>query len=123
MPRGWIGVDLDGTLAEYHPEQGIGKIGYPIYPMVERINKWLDEGYEVRIFTARVAACGQSNDDGVHDSASFAAEQVELIEDWCRKHLGYTLRVTATKDFLMAELWDDRCVRVITNTGIAIEVK
>ena len=49
---GWIGVDLDGTLAKY----GIwdGSIGEPIPLMVERVKIWIALGVEVKIFTARV---------------------------------------------------------------------
>lgn len=39
------------------------------------------------------------------------------IEEWCRKHIGEVLPVVCTKDFGMVELWDDRCVQVIPNTG------
>lgn len=41
MSEGWIGVDLDGTLAEYLGWQGMGHIGEPIAPMVERVKAWL----------------------------------------------------------------------------------
>ena len=54
MSRGWIGVDLDGTLAEYNGWQGPANIGAPIPAMVERVKAWLEEGRDVRIFTARV---------------------------------------------------------------------
>lgn len=39
------------------------------------------------------------------------------IEQWCLKHIGVVLEVTNVKDFGMVELWDDRCVRVLKNTG------
>ena len=35
----WIGVDLDGTLAEYHDWIGIHHIGRPITPMIERVQR------------------------------------------------------------------------------------
>lgn len=45
---GWIGVDLDGTLAEYHG-WGNGEIGDPVPAMLERVKKWLAElGYSQR---------------------------------------------------------------------------
>lgn len=102
---GWIGVDLDGTLAHYVGWNG-GAIGAPIARMLERVKGWLDEGIDVRIFTARVA--GEPND---------AVAQRELIEAWCVAHLGAALPITCRKDFAMVELWDDRCVQVIPNTG------
>lgn len=106
---GWIGVDLDGTLAHYDGWKD-GEIGDPVAPMVERVKKWLDEGVTVKIFTARVAFV-----DGI--GADFAGMQRELIEQWCEKHIGQRLDVTCKKDFAMIELWDDRCVQVVMNTG------
>ena len=100
---GWIGVDLDGTLAEYGGWQGADHIGKPIPKMVERVKAWLTKGVEVRIFTARVAVP--------------APGIVRVIEDWCVEHIGVALAVTATKDYGMVELWDDRCVQVVPNTG------
>lgn len=51
---GWIGGDLDGTLAESRAGQG-ACIGKPVGAMVHRIRRWLGEGREVRIFTVRAA--------------------------------------------------------------------
>ena len=102
---GWIGVDLDGTLAEYHGWNG-GEIGEPIPKMLERVKTWLDEGITVKIMTARVC----TNDE----------EQIALIKKWCVTHIGQELDVTATKDFTMVELWDDRAIQVIPNTGMQV---
>lgn len=110
MSQGWIGVDLDGTLAEWVPGQTIEKIGKPILPMMSRVLGWLREGREVRIVTARVA------NDG-HRSVQMIYEQRKLIENWCTIHIGKPLEVTAQKDFMMVELWDDRAHPVETNTG------
>ncbi len=54
-PVGWYGVDLDGTLAHYDGWMGPTEIGPPISKMVHRVRRWLAEGRDVRIFTARVA--------------------------------------------------------------------
>ena len=54
---GWIGVDLDGTLAEYGEFKGLYVIGDPIPKMVERVQRWLAEGWEVCIMTATYMAC------------------------------------------------------------------
>jgi hypothetical protein len=109
--HGWIGVDLDGTLAMYDKWRGIEHIGDPIPAMVTRVKRWLDDGNEVRIFTARV-------DGGL---GSKEAEDVAAvrhhIEQWCLKHIGIILPITNVKDFGMAELWDDRAVQVEANTG------
>ena len=114
--NGWIGVDLDGTLAHYDGWNG-GAIGEPVPAMLRRVEDWLAMGREVRIFTARVAATGKRKASGEIDSQEFANEQRRLIQDWTEKHLGVRLPVTAVKDFAMAELFDDRAYRVEMNTG------
>lgn len=98
---GWIGVDLDGTLAHYDGWKGADEIGDPIPAMLDRVKAWLEAGVEVRIFTAR--AC--------------IAEQVPPIEAWLERHGIAGLAITNVKDFGMVELWDDRCVRVVPNSG------
>ena len=97
----WIGVDLDGTLAHYSTFKGTEVIGEPIMLMVERVLEWLEGGQEVRIFTARADT----------------PEALPLIEAWCLQHLGRILPITNVKDFEMIELWDDRAIRIIKNTG------
>lgn len=42
--QGWIGVDLDGTLAEYDEWRGIDHIGTPIEPMAARVRRWIAQG-------------------------------------------------------------------------------
>lgn len=120
---GWIAVDLDGTLAYYKPGMAsVGEIGEPIPAMLERVKRWLADGQEVRIFTARV---GMAEDWA--DSMSrpvweaLIAEQRGLIEAWCERHLGQKLTVTATKDYGMIELWDDRAIQVVPNTGQRVD--
>jgi hypothetical protein len=103
---GWIGVDLDGTLAEYHGWLGAEDIGKPIPAMVERVQQWIKDGKQVRIVTARVAL---SNSERTIAACA--------VYNWCNTHLGFELPVTSEKDFAMIELWDDRCVHVETNTG------
>lgn len=122
---GWIGVDLDGCLAEYHGWKGAGHIGKPVPKMVERVKRWLAEGQEVRIFTARVAATGEraEGESGLIDSAEFARGQERLIQDWCERHIGQRLRVTAVKDYAVLAIYDDRCVQVRMNTGELVGVQ
>lgn len=110
---GWIGCDLDGTLAHYDGWKGIEHIGAPIPKMVERVKRWLSEGREVRIFTARV-------DGGLGGvEAEDVAAVRHHIEQWCLQHVGQIIPVTNVKDFGMIELWDDRAVQVKANTGEA----
>lgn len=105
---GWIGIDLDGTLAHYDGWKGVEHVGKPIFFMVRRVKKWLAEGKEVRIVTARVGP-GQTEAD--------ALAGAEAIHKWCIEVFGCPLPVTATKDLKMHELWDDRAVCVERNTG------
>jgi len=98
---GWIGVDLDGTLAHYDGWVGPDHIGEPIPEMLERVKGWIAQGITVKIFTARCSV----------------PEQVRPIRPWLEKHGIGGLEITNVKDFAMIELWDDRCVRVIENTG------
>lgn len=105
---GWIGVDLDGTVAIYGGWKGEEHIGDPIMPMIERIKRWRAEGVEVRIFTARVAD-------------EHAARIRGFIERWCLTHIGEVLPVTNIKDYEMDQFWDDRAIQVRANTGISIE--
>lgn len=119
---GWIGVDLDGTLAEYNGWRG-GEIGEPITLMADRVRMWLFEGRDVRIFTARVAETGLQNQIGGVDDATFAEAQRKVIQDWTEKHFGKRLPVTAMKDFGMIELWDDRAIQVFPNTGMRADGK
>lgn len=104
----WWGVDLDGTLAEYHgwnPE-----IGEPIPKMVKRVKRWIAAGRDVRIFTARVSRFEDTTDEHV--------EQVRAkIEAWCLNHLGKMLPITNVKEHGLVAFWDDRAVQVIPNTG------
>jgi hypothetical protein len=103
---GWVGVDLDATLAEYPAD--FPEIGPPIPAMVARVRQLLDAGVEVRIFTARV--CPTQDMD-------FLEDQKNRIAAWSQTHIGRALPATATKDFMMLCLFDDRCWQVEANTG------
>ena len=107
--NGWIGVDLDGTLAEYHGWKGTN-IGDPIPLMVDRVKKWLKEGKDVRIVTARV-----------WKGVPTWVDHHFVINEWCIRHLGQSLPITNEKDFEMLELWDDRAIQVIPNTGLRVD--
>jgi phosphoribosylamine---glycine ligase len=104
----WIGVDLDGTLARYSGWSN--EIGEPIPEMVRRVKRWIAEGKEVRIFTAR----------GSVDGAGGAAKYVQLMKiyDWIEDHIGEPLEVTSQKDPQMIRLYDDRVVKVEANEGV-----
>ena len=118
----WIGVDLDGTLAETVDwTKGCG-IGAPIPAMVDRVVMWLAEGKNVRVLTARVAVTDEfSPISNRFADEQFRDEQTVLIEAWCLDHIGTILPITCQKDFKMSELWDDRAVQVVRNTGETLE--
>lgn len=104
--EGWIGVDLDGTLAEYDTDTWAPyHIGAPIPAMVERVKGWLARGQRVKVLTARMS------------DARLAPATQQVIAEWTRKHVGVALEATCVKDYDMLELWDDRAVRVEANTG------
>jgi hypothetical protein len=137
--NGWIGVDLDGTLAHYDGWKGADNIGAPIPAMVERVKGWLAEGKTVKIFTARVycppepthpssivaeSISVQAQEQILQDYAEWHKRWLEvytvvrpILRDWLLQHIGKNLDVTCTKDYGMIELWDDRAVRVVPNTG------
>lgn len=106
--RGWIGVDLDGTLALYDGWKGPDHIGAPIPDMLERVKAWIAEGRDVRIFTARVYQAPDT---------SRPTHVYRAIEAWCAAHIGKVLPITNEKDYGMIRLFDDRAVQVETNTG------
>lgn len=111
---GWIGVDLDGTLAEYHGWRGPDNIGEPVPLMLERVKQWLAHNKDVRIFTARVSpeSCTRNN--------LTLAQVRDGIWKWCDKHLGRRLPITCEKDLAMEALWDDRATQVVENLGLAV---
>lgn len=114
--KGWIAVDLDGTLAHYDHFVSILTIGAPIMPMVERVKKWLTDGHEVKILTARVSLATVAEDFTSGETLPMSRVH-DAISDWCEEHIGTRLEVTCVKDWRMIELWDDRAIQVIPNTG------
>lgn len=123
MSRGWIGVDLDGTLAHYESWTGPASIGKPIPAMVARVQQWHRDGKEVRIFTARAYPLGYVTYPYNPDWKPINYEQliaklaIEAIFAWQLEHLGFAVPITCVKDYHMYELWDDRAVQVERNTG------
>ncbi len=95
MPK-IIAVELDGTLAKTTTD---GSIGNPIKATVDRINDWHDAGREVVIFTAR--------GDTEH----------RKISAWLQHNGLPEINVTNVKSAEFSEIWDNRAVRVETDTG------
>lgn len=126
--KGWIGVDLDGTAAQYEGWVDHLHIGQPVEIMVNRIREWIAQGLEVRIFTARVYPINMCIDSYdfkypveflMDENYRRSIESVRAIQDWCIEHVGHLLPVTNVKDYGMVVLWDDRAIGVEINTGKA----
>ena len=101
--KGWIAVDFDGTLvARSSQAEGIGE---PIMPMLERVWQWLEEGRDVRLFTARAYPPPGSE------------HKLKPLRAWMREWLGKELPITCTKDPEMCALFDDVAVSVGQDTG------
>ena len=86
--------------------EGASHIGNPVPVMYERVKTWLDQGKTVKIFTARVAVPEPDR-----------SKVIKVIHEWLEAHDLPRLDITNTKDLAMEELWDDRAVQVIMNTG------
>jgi hypothetical protein len=97
-----IAVDFDRTLCSYasYPEQGL-KFGEPIQPMVDLVKGKINAGEKVVIFTARAKY----------------PEQIKLVGEWCKEHLGQKLEVTNIKRMTFTKIYDDLAVAVEPNTG------
>ena len=76
------------------------------------------QGRVIKIFTARVS---QTWLRYASESTNHEVNEKDIrvtIQNWCIKHLGYVLEITAEKDPYMVELWDDiRLMPVERNTG------
>ncbi len=95
--RHWVGVDFDGTLATYDHFRGDDHVGNPVEPMVRLVRKYLHDGVEVRLFTAR--------------------KPHPVLRKWMKEHLGQVLPITNVKDPGMIAMYDDRAINVQRNTG------
>ena len=104
----WVGFDLDGTLAHYDHWRGMDHIGAPIPAMCQIVNYLHSRRVKCKIMTAR-ACSGQSEED----LKAFRT----AMDAWCLKYLGFTLEVTAEKDWHMLYLFDDRAFAVKPNEG------
>lgn len=110
----YIGVDLDGTLADHQfvwPD-----IGRPVPAVVARVRALLAGGQQVRVVTARAQTKGCGNYQPTRPP-EMDWDQVNRIWAWCEEHLGQRIPVQFWKDYEMLELWDDRAVAVERDTG------
>lgn len=98
-----LAVDLDGTLAEQLPGKfDRNKIGEPVPKMLARVRRWLKEGEDVKILTARAAD----------------PKNIPPIRKWLKEHELSGCEITNEKDPSMTRIYDDRAVAVERNTGV-----
>ena len=102
--KGWIGVDLDGTLARADATMPPEHIGPAVPQMLKRVRYWIKTGRTVKVFTARA---GDPHEEW-------------LIHQWCKRHGLPRLEITNSKDHQMIALWDDRAVGVVRNLGVPL---
>lgn len=119
----WIGVDLDGTMAKVDTSLPYdGTIGKPIYPAIRAVRLLLEIGWNVRVFTARVASPLQRWEGYCFPCEEQAIEhQRQLIREWTLRHVGTPLEATATKDHLCVAILDDRAIAVNHNEFICYQ--
>lgn len=97
----------------YDGWKGVDHIGEPIPKMLAKVQQHLANGELVKIFTARV-----NTDDMPGDENNQVVRNV--IQSWCLKHIGMVLSITCVKDYGMIQLYDDRAIQIIPNTGVSI---
>lgn len=100
----WIGVDLDGTLAEFNGWKGPEHIGPPIPHVVDCVRYLMTKlNFDVRVFTSRAEV----------------PEQVKPIRTWLiAQGLPADMPITCTKHRGLLALIDDRSIGVKFNTGV-----
>ena len=114
MTGGWIGVDLDGTFAHDLPgRHDPAIIGPPVQAMLKRMKKWIADGEDVRIFTARVFVPQAPS----RERRVYAMVARQAIMRYCVKHLGIVLPITCQKDPTCKVIYDDRARQVKKNDG------
>ncbi len=97
----WVGVDLDGTLAVWDNKSTLDRIGPPVPAMLAFVQRMVDNGIRVKIFTARAGE----------------VSQIPKIRKWLEKNNLPPLEITNVKDYGMERLYDDRGIQVEKNTG------
>ena len=123
---GWIGIDLDGVLVEEGDH--LPDLGPPIAAGISLVRRLRADGWDVRIFTARIATdpdnpawIAAAASYGFHTAGAWVADQETRIHDFCLQHWGVELPITATKDWRMVLCYDDRAVQMVPNTGESLQ--
>lgn len=121
--RRWIGFDLDGTMAKVDMSRPYdGTIGEPIKPAIRAVLLLHEIGWDVRVFTARVASPLQRWEGYGFPCEEYAIRhQRQLIREWTQEHIGIALEATAVKDHLCVAILDDRAIAVRHNEFICYQ--
>lgn len=109
-------VDFDGCLAYFDHWRGPEHFGKPVPEMIKKVLCWLLQGDRVVIYTARLTPgdeFGQTKD---------VAKTKKSIEEWCLRYIGQILPITNIKSYADV-YYDDRCSKIIPNTGLTLEEK
>lgn len=116
--RGWVGFDLDGTLIKHCTQEEVVRyiLGEPIAEVVQLMHKEKANGYELKIFTARVSM-GCNPLEHTMARRIFVIKQTKAIQEWSKIKFGEIYDVTCQKDFNCIRIYDDRAMRVICDTG------
>lgn len=102
-----IALDLDKTLFTYESKWKAQRIGEPIPEMVENVKKWLNKGYSVTLFTARVA----------RDDWYEILKQEKMILEALEKAGLPVLPITAIKFPQFTHFIDDKAFHSVPNIG------
>ena len=110
----WIGVDMDGTLATYDAWKGWDHFGEPVKAVVDKIHEWNRQGIQVCIFTARMSKVSLERNNLTR------AQMESVVQQWCKKHIGYVLPCKTEKDCYMLAFLDDSAVQISKNKGTSL---
>ena len=112
--KGWFGVDVDATVAEYTKWRPDGSIGEPVERAVKYVkDRWLRKGKKVKMMTARVNPAGHAPE--------VIEQQHAFIYDWTGQVFGQHIEATYKKDLHMVAQLDDRAIQIYPNTGETLE--
>lgn len=104
---GWIGFDWDGTLVRHERSEGfLRSKPVPIEPMMALFKRYIAEGKNVRIVSAR--ACER-------------AGQVLIRRELDYLGITQVIPITNQKDLDMIVLYDDSAKQVVRNEGVLLE--
>lgn len=111
-----IALDIDKTLAfkEIGSPPNGGPIGEAVPNMIKNIYKWLEKGYKISIWSARVARFDKF---GKRKMTSEINRQRKLIQAFLKESGLPEFDITAEKYGYFTHFVDDKAVAVELNTG------